>query len=113
MSRDFRVFLDDILVSIRRIQDYVEDLTFEKFLLDQKTIDAVIRNLEIIGEAARHIPQEVRSMSPMIEWTKIVGLRNIVSHEYFGIDYETVWDVIQNKLPSLEQQIRIILNNLS
>ncbi len=81
------------------------------FCNDEKTIDAVIRNLEIIGEAARRLPEEIRMRFPGVEWHKIISLRNILIHEYPGIDLETIWDIIENKLATLEEQIKEILRD--
>ncbi|MFA5111096.1 MAG: HepT-like ribonuclease domain-containing protein, partial [Desulfobaccales bacterium] len=79
------------------------------FCNDAKTIDAVIRNLEIIGEAARRLPEEIRIKFPDVEWHKIISLRNILIHEYPGIDLETIWDIIENKLPPVKIQVKEIL----
>lgn len=70
--------------------------------------DAVMRNLEIIGEASRYIPEEVHVKHPEIEWRKIIALRNIVVHEYFGIDLDIIWDLVENKIPELLEQVRAI-----
>ena len=79
------------------------------FCKDPKTIDAVIRNLEIIGEAARRLPEEIRIKYPDVEWHKIISLRNVLIHEYPGIDLETIWDIIVNKLSPFEKQVKEIL----
>lgn len=109
MPRDFRLYLDDILDAIQQIRSYVEGLDERAFGLDRKTQDAVIRNLEIIGEAARHLPEEIQKISPDIDWRKIKALRNILIHEYFGINLPIVWDVVQNKLGPLEIVCRRLL----
>ena len=102
MPRDHRVYLDDILKSIDRIFLYVEQMDFEEFSADHKTVDAVVRNLEIIGEAARNLPDEVRDSMPEIEWKKIIALRNILIHEYFGVNNKIIWDIVKNKLSPLK-----------
>ncbi len=102
MPRDSKLYLDDILESINRIFTYVAGMNFDSFSEDQKTVDAVVRNLEIIGEAARHLPIDVKNSMPDIQWNKIVALRNILTHEYFGINRQIVWDVVQTKLAALK-----------
>jgi uncharacterized protein with HEPN domain len=79
------------------------------FINDRRTVDAVVRNLEIIGEATKGIPENIRLGNPEIEWQRIVGLRNVLIHQYSGIDLEVVWDIIANKLPPLQKQITHIL----
>lgn len=109
MPRDYKVYLEDILVAIGKIREYSGTFSVEEFLKDSKTIDAVVRNLEVIGEAIKNIPDAVRNKYLDIEWRKIAGLRDILIHEYFGIDADIIWDIIQNKLPIFEAQIRGIL----
>ena len=108
MPRDYKVYVDDVLTSIHKIKVYTKGLSKKRFLGDEKTIDAVVRNLEIIGEAINNIPEEIRSRYPNVEWRKISGLRNILVHEYFGIDTEIIWDIVRNKIPELEKEIRKI-----
>lgn len=102
MPRDYRLYLDDILESVDRITEYVANMDFSMFVSDQKTIDAVVRNLEIIGEAAKNLPDHITSTIPEIDWRKITGLRNILAHEYFGINKEIIWDIVQNKISVLK-----------
>ncbi|MFW6103037.1 MAG: DUF86 domain-containing protein [Chloroflexota bacterium] len=109
MSRDRRLYLDDILEAIRRIREYTKAQDGQTFLADQKTQDAVIRNLEIIGEAAGRLPESIESEAPGVEWRKIRGLRNVLAHEYFGVNLPIVWDVVENKLDSLEHACRQLL----
>ena len=109
MPRDYKQQFDDILQAITFIRDYVQDMDFKAFEADRKTQDAVIRNLEVIGEAARTVPDEVRDKASEIEWYKIIALRNILIHEYFGVNLKIVWDVIQNKLDALESTCRRLL----
>lgn len=101
MARDYRLYLDDILTAIAAIQRYVFGYNYDQFAADNKTIDAVLHNLAIIGEAASKLPPEVIQSETAIEWRKIVGFRNIVIHEYFGVNRVIVWDIIMNKLDPL------------
>src|SRR5665648_150323 len=105
MPEDYTVFIEDILTSIKKIQTYVKNLSLEEFSHDEMRIDAVLRNLEIIGEAAGRIPPDVREINPDIEWRKIVGLRNILIHEYSGVNLKIVWDIIENKLNPLKAEL--------
>jgi uncharacterized protein with HEPN domain len=111
MPRDYKIYLRDIIECIERIQDYTAGLSLVDFCNDRKTIDAVIRNLEIIGEAARRLPGGFRIKFPAVEWGRIVSLRNILIHEYPGIDLETIWDIVENKLSLLEKQVKKILKD--
>ena len=105
MSRDWTFFLEDIQESCSRVLRYTQGMTFEQFRTDDKTYDAVVRNLEIIGEAAKGLPENVRARMPDIEWSKASGLRNIVAHAYFGISDEILWDVVQNKIPPMQAAV--------
>jgi len=109
MPRDYKQQLDDILQAITSIREYVRDMDYKAFEADRKTQDAVIRNLEVVGEAARTVPDEVKDKAAEIEWYKIIALRNILIHEYFGINLKIVWDVIQNKLDAVESTCRRLL----
>lgn len=101
MSRDYRVSLEDIQTAIAKVDRYIEGYQGENFVRDEKTFDAVVRNLEIIGEAVKNIPGEIRVQYPQIEWRNIAGMRDILIHAYFGIDNDIVVDVVLNKLSSL------------
>lgn len=109
MPRDFRLYLDDILDAVHQIRTYLSDVDEEAFARDRKTQDAVIRNLEIIGEAAGNLPEQFQMAAPEIDWRKMKGLRNILIHEYFGINLPIIWDVVQNKLGPLETVCRKLL----
>ena len=110
MSRDGRVYLADILDAIVAIEKFVAGMTFEDFSGDRKTLDAVVRNLEVIGEAAGKLDDNERSAMPEIEWRKIIAMRNILVHEYFGVSKPIVWDVVKNRLPALAGACRRILD---
>ncbi len=111
MSRDPRLYLEDIYEACGKILRYTEEMSFYDFIDDERTFDAVVRNLEIVGEAARHIPAELRQRYPEVGWSGIVALRNILAHEYFGVDEEIVWDIVQNKVPVLREQVQRILQD--
>ncbi len=111
MPRDSKVYLDDVAQAIRKINSYLAKLNQKQFAEDEKTVDAVIRNLEIIGEAVKRLPDEIRRKYPEIDWKKIAGLRDILAHEYYGIDIEIIWDIITNKLPPLAKQVEAMLKD--
>lgn len=110
MPRDYRVFLEDILQAIGKIRRFTSGMSFQDFVCDEKTIDSVIRNLEVIGEAVKNLPDDLRLKYPSIDWKRMAGLRDILIHEYFGIDLEIIWDVVQNKLLGVEKNISAMLN---
>jgi uncharacterized protein with HEPN domain len=85
-------------------------MDLEQLIEDEKTYDAVVRNLEIIGEGAKNVPEDIRLRHPGIEWRKIAGPRDVIAHEYFGIDNDILWDIIQNKIRSLQQEVGGILD---
>ena len=112
MPRDSRVHLEDILESTRKIKTYTAGLSKAAFLADEKTFDAVVRNLEVIGEAVKKLPEDLRAKYSALDWKKIAGLRDILIHEYFGLDAEIVWDIAQNKVPTFDREVRTMLNDL-
>ena len=109
MSRDYKVYLEDILEAIHKIRAYTAGMSLPTFTADAKTFDAVVRNLEIIGEAAKGLPEPVRARHAEIDGKRIAGLRNILIHEYFGVDATIIWDIVQNKLTALENAAQEIL----
>lgn len=104
MPRDFTVFLEDILEACGKIGRYTSELSLEQFRQDEKTIDAVVRNLEIIGEAAKKLPENTRT-EITVDWKRIAGLRDVLIHDYFGIDVEIIWDIVQTKVPDLFREV--------
>lgn len=104
-NRSLTLYLADITSAIEKILSYTEKLSYEEFENDPKTIDAVVRNIEIIGEAAKNIPQEIRLKHVEIPWKEIIGTRSKVIHEYFGVDVEILWKTVTEDIPKLKLQI--------
>ena len=110
MGKDYKAYLLHILDSIMLIENYTSLLSFGEFEKDRKTIDAVIRNFEIIGEASSKLPKEFRDKYPEVPWKSIVGLRNVLIHDYFGVDINAVWENVKQRLPELKQQIKLLID---
>ena len=105
MKKRYLISLQDILESLNRIDTYTEGVEYDSFSNNQMLIDAVIRNLEIIGEAARNVPKEIKDKYSEIPWKKMIALRNILIHEYFGVDESIVWEIIKTNLPEVRPNI--------
>jgi uncharacterized protein with HEPN domain len=101
--------LSDIKEAISRIKKYVEDLSYDQFLKDTKTQDAVVRNFEIIGEAVKLLPEELKKRSISIPWDKIAGIRDRLIHQYFGVNYEIIWTIIEEELTDFQLSIEELL----
>ncbi|MGH9431128.1 MAG: HepT-like ribonuclease domain-containing protein [Terriglobia bacterium] len=111
MPRDYKLYLQDMLGSCGKIQEYTLGQGFESFKSDSRTFDAALRNLAVIGEAAKNVPQEVRSLNPQFDWKQVTGLRVILAHAYFGIDPEIIWDIVQNELAALKIGIEKMISS--
>ncbi len=111
-KRDSLLLLQDMLESAQKIKRYTNGSDYEAFLSDNRTSDAVVRNFEIIGEAANRLDQEFRDSYPGIEWNRIRGFRNRIVHDYFGIDYRIVWAIIESYLDDLIKRLTFIINEL-
>ena len=109
-KRDPLILLQDMLTAMERILKYCDNMDKETFLHDDKTVDASVRNIEIIGEAAARMPTDYTSQYPKIPWQKMAGMRNRIVHDYFGIDLEIIWQVISHNIPELKQQIEKLRN---
>jgi len=107
--RNHEIYLSDILQAIQAIQEFVADMTFENFEKDDKTSSAVMRKFEIIGEAAKNIPEQIRNKYPDIPWREMTGMRDKLIHFYFGINYALVWQTIKKRLPELKLAIEEIV----
>jgi uncharacterized protein with HEPN domain len=97
--RDFQIYVEDIIYAIDSIEEYTKELTYERFVKDKKTVDAVVRNLEIIGEAAKHIPERVRKKYHSVPWRDMAGMRDRLIHGYFGVNLDVVWKTVKERLP--------------
>ncbi|MEJ5261375.1 MAG: DUF86 domain-containing protein [Ignavibacterium sp.] len=104
--RDWKILLEDIIESIDKIEEYSRNLTFEEFSQSPMVIDAIVRNIEIIGEASKNIPEEIQAKFLDIPWQKIKGIRNRIVHEYFSVDITIIWFIVQNELTSLKTTIQ-------
>lgn len=106
MPRGSEVYLDDILEAIRRIELYTHGLSFDSFHQDLLVQDGVARNLEIIGEAVKKLPLDLRNRYPSIDWKKVAGLRDVLIHEYAAVELAILWDVVETRLPELKTVVR-------
>ena len=98
-GRPYKVRIEDIIQAMNKIEHYTKGMSRKRFMKDELTVDAVVRNLEVIGEAARNIPDSVVEEHSHISWHRMIGLRNILIHQYFGVDKDIVWDIITEDLP--------------
>ena len=107
--RDQTLYLKDILAAIESIEQFVAGMSFEAFQTDDKTLSAVVRKLEIIGEATKRVPDEVRLSHPSIPWREMAGMRDKLIHFYFGVDHQLVWRAIKERLPQIKLSIQAML----
>ena len=104
-SRSWQFRIDDIIEAINKIERYTDGIDFVIWQNDEKTVDAVIRNIEVIGEASSHLPIEVQEQYEDVPWGMMKGIRNVLAHEYFGIDLEIVWKTVKDDLPILKKRL--------
>jgi len=107
--RDYRLYVKDILDSAEAIEKFVEGMDFEKFKADDKTTSAVIRKFEIIGEAAKHVPEPIRNKYSIVPWKEMAGMRDKLIHFYMGVKYELVWQTIKDVIPQIKPVLRQII----
>ncbi len=110
--RSPRLYLSEMLAAIKAIEDFTFGMDREIFLDDEKTKSAVVRQFEIIGEAAKSVPDEIKSLAPELHWRGIAGMRDRLVHAYFRVDYDLVWDTMQSELPLLENQLTVLIEKL-
>lgn len=109
--REYRLYLEDMAEAVKKIEKYSRGFNAQKLRKEDLVVDGIIRNLEIIGEAVKHIPRPIKNKYSKIEWKKIAGLRDILAHEYFGVDIDILWDIVANKIPDLKRNLALILQN--
>jgi len=110
--KDPVLFLEDILEAMKKIERYTKDKDIEEFRSDPMMVDAILRNLEVIGEASTNLSSEFREKNPDIPWKRMIGLRNIVIHEYFGVDLNIIWRIVTKDLPETKPLIENLLEDL-
>jgi len=108
-GRELGDYLADILTAITEVEQFIADMSFDQFEEDRKTINAVIRSLEVLGEATKHIPTSFRNKHPDIPWSKMAGMRDVLIHDYMGVDLMTVWKVAKERLPEIKLFIKALV----
>ena len=112
MSRDISLYISDILHNMRDAEDFIQGLSYEAFAADKKTFNAVVRAIEVIGEATKHVPENVRSKYAAVPWKEMAGMRDKVIHFYFGVNWELVWLVVKERIPAIRPLLEQILRDL-
>ena len=112
MTRDYLVYVDDILEAIEKIDKYTRGMSLKDLSGNEMAIDAIVRNFEVIGEATKHIPENIRKKYPGIPWKIMAGMRDILIHEYFGVNTEVLWKTVKEDLPDITPQIQVLLRDL-
>ena len=108
-GRNWRLYVQDMCEFSEKVLNYTEGLDLDAFIADSLTYDATLRNIELIGEAATHIPSDVREAHPEIQWRQIIGTRNRVAHAYLGLDDDVIWDIICTDIPGILPALRNLL----
>jgi uncharacterized protein with HEPN domain len=108
VSREWSLYLADMIDACHWVSDFTAGVDKHSFLQDRKTYDATVRNLEVLGEACKRIPEDIRAQHPQVPWREIAGFRDVLAHAYFGIDEDLLWDVVSNKVPLLLTQLEVM-----
>jgi len=112
VKRNVALYVRDILQNMQDAEEFIQGLSYDQFTADKKTFNAVLRSIEIVGEAAKHVPESVRSKYPAIPWKEMAGMRDKVVHFYFGVNREAIWLVVKERIPSLRPLIERVLRDL-
>jgi uncharacterized protein with HEPN domain len=113
MSRDYLLYLDDIELALDRIDRYTQGLSFDAFSADDMRVDAVVRNLETLGEAVKHLSDDIRAQAPETPWAQIAGLRDVLAHAYFSVNLTLIWDIVTNEAPGLRPVVKRLREDLA
>ena len=113
MSRDISLYVKDILQNMRDAEEFIQELSYDQFQSDKKTLNAVMRSIEVIGEAAKKVPDTIRTKYPSVPWKEMAGMRDKIIHFYFGVDREAVWLVVKERIPALKPLIEQVLRDLA
>jgi len=111
-KRDYGDFVQDILDSINDVENFIDGMEFEDFINDKKTIYSVVRGIEIIGEAAKNVPEQIRKKYPDVPWKQMAGMRDKLIHEYFGVDLEILWETAKDDLPHLKTAVSKVFEDM-
>jgi uncharacterized protein with HEPN domain len=112
IRRDYRDYLQDVLEAVNDVEDFVGDMSFEEFSRDRKTINAVVRSIEVIGEASKNIPESLKAKHKDLPWKQIAGMRDKLIHAYFGVDLEILWKAVKENVPRLKESVLKMLQEI-
>ena len=112
MIRNISLYIKDILQNMRDAEEFIQGLSYSQFAADKRTFNAVVRSLEVIGEAAKNVPDEIRAKNPLVPWKEMAGMRDKVIHFYFGVDKEAVWIAVTDRIPAIKPLIEQVQKDL-